>query len=432
MGEDRSALASVWAVVLPLGWAAAVGCAHTPTVTPLVGDPARPPSEAQVTRAWEDASEVFARHDAAGAWDGEACRESLAAFEAIRTGDGAQDARAVYMSGLVAERCGNEDGARRLYERSVELDPELCEPRTALAARLMERGRSVEARAALEAAIARNARCAPAYLNLAVLQSEDPDQREAAIDSLRRALASRSDYLPALNQMALVYLAMSEARPELLDLAAVVCRQAQLVDDAYAPIYNTWALIDVARGDVTAAVAKLARARALDPSLFEAHMNFGQLTLSQRAYEDAARAFGEARALRPESYDAAVGLGVALRGLRRPDEAEASYRAALEIDAARAEAWFDLAVLYHEHRDGTVEQLRQAEAYLEEFVRRARGVGRPSQTLERTLEETLRWCHDPPARRRRVTCHRGRAQSLHDALVLHGAREDAERPAYTR
>ena len=70
MGEDRSALASVWAVVIPLGWAAAVGCAHTPTVTPLVGDPPRPPSEAQVTRAWEDASEVFARHDAAGAWDG--------------------------------------------------------------------------------------------------------------------------------------------------------------------------------------------------------------------------------------------------------------------------------------------------------------------------------------------------------------------------
>ena len=49
--------------------------------------------------------------------NGEACRESLAAFEAIRTGDGEQDARAVYMSGLVAERCGNEDGAREDAER---------------------------------------------------------------------------------------------------------------------------------------------------------------------------------------------------------------------------------------------------------------------------------------------------------------------------
>ncbi|MEQ8890021.1 MAG: tetratricopeptide repeat protein [Sandaracinaceae bacterium] len=410
--------------------AMALGCVHTPQVRTPPGD-SPPVAAEEVTRAWEDASAVFARHDAAGAWDGEACRASLTAFERIRTREGRQDPRAVYMSGLVAERCGNEDGARQLYERAVELDPALCEARTALGVGLMERGETAAARAAFEETLRQDARCAPAYLNLAILQSENPAERAAAVDSLRRALAVRADYLPALNQMALVYLGWSEERPELLDLAAVVCRQAQLIDEGYAPIYNTWALIEVARGDLTAAVAKLSRARQLDPSLFEAHMNFGQLTLSQRAYEDAAQAFAAARELRPSSYDAAIGLGVSLRGLRRPEDAEASYRAALEIDEARPEAWFDLAVLYQEHRDGTVAQLQQAEGFLAKFVRRARrGEGHAA-----VLEDTLRWCSDAQdgrARRRRSTCQRGRAQNIHDALVIHVARAETDRPPWTR
>ena len=420
----REASSGLACVVMACAWM--VGCAHG---TEIIRPPEPPlterPSEAELAR-WEDASALFAQNEAAGDWDGEACHQTLAAFESISE-DG-QRAQAVYMSGLVAQRCGNEDGARRLFGRALELDEALCEARVALALMEMDDDHVDRARAAFERAVELDNQCASAYVNLAALQARHPGQREAAVANLRRALAVRADYLPALDQLARVYLEWGDERPELLRLAEVVCRQAQLIDETYAPIYNTWALIDLAQGDPTAAAAKLDRAVTLDPTFYAAWMNFGQVTLSQRAYEDAARAFGRARELRPSSYDAAVGLGVALRGLTRSEEAEASYRAALEIDEDRAEAWFDLAVLYHEHRQGSVEQLRQALSFLDQFVRRAQR----EPSLGDALEETARWCPERAgsARRRASTCRPGRAQVIVTSLELLG--EDVDAPGWVQ
>jgi len=401
-----------------------LGCAPGLAVIP---PPDQPPPESPVSQVdverWERASEIFARNDASGEWDGDACHETLAAFERVA---GAQDrARAVYMSGLVAERCGNPESARSLFTRALRLEPGLCEAQVGLAVMDLEQGRDGDARERFEIAVREDNRCAPAYVNLATLQARNPGEREAAIANLRRALAVRSDYLPALNQMARIYLAWSEDRAEMLPLAEVVCRQAQLLDADYAPIYNTWALIDLAQGDLTAAAAKLHRAVTIDPSFYEAWMNFGQLTLSQRAYTDAARAFTRARELRPSSYDAVIGLGVAMRGLSQPEEAEASYRAALALDDDRAEAYFDLAVLYHEHREGTVEQLRQALEMLGEFVQRAQG----ETELSETIQATLRWCGETTARRRSA-CRPGRAEVITRSLDLLG--HPVDRPQWTR
>ena len=439
MSGGRAVSAStIRATLASLASVSMLACAHVTPPPPL--PPATEgtgPTPPEVVAAWESAADVFARNDAAGGWDGEACRETLAAFERVSearnlalVGRGAdasrvQDPRAVYMSGLVAERCGNADGARQLFSRALELEPSLCEARVAIGLADLDAGHPGQAREAFEQAIAGDPRCAPAYVNLAVL--ETGTDRDEALANLRRALSVRADYLPALNQMALVYLDAADEEPRLLDLAEVVCRQAQLIDPSWAPLYNTWALIDVAQGDITGAAAKLERAMQLDPRHFEAHMNFGQITLSQRAYADAARAFERAREIRPGSYDAALGLGVALRGLSRPDEAEAMYRAALTIDERRPEAYFDLAILYQEHRDGTLQQLAQAETFLHEFVERARGEAR----FAAVMQDVLRWCGDaPPSRRARATCSRGRVQSIHDALDILGTA--SPRPDWTR
>lgn len=409
------------ACVVTCAWL--IGCGHT-----VIQDPERPrtpePPSPEELAAWDDAVELFAGHEGARDWDGEACRETLGAFEQVSERRQGQNARAVYMMGLVAERCGSPDRAHDLYTRALELEDTLCEARVALALEHQRAGRTEQARAGYELAIGDDNLCAPAYVNLAALQAEQPAQREAAIANLRRALAAHSDYLPAFDQLAQIYLAASEEQPALLDLAEVVCRQAQMIDPEYAPIHNTWALIDIARGDLTAAAAKLARATELDPRLFEAWMNFGQLTLSQRAYEDAARAFAAARELRPNSYDAAIGAGVSLRGLSHPEDAERMYRAALEIDEDRPEAWFDLAVLYQEHRGGTVEDLDQAHTYLREFVSRAQRTDRFAEQVE----EVLRWC--APARgrraRRAARCQMGRVQNVLQSLVL--LRNETDQP----
>jgi tetratricopeptide (TPR) repeat protein len=407
-------------------WSSSVlllACAHAPPIA-IVDVPDEPTPE--VVAQWEEASELFARLDREGRWDGEACHAALAAFERANVRAGGRLARAVYMAGLISARCGNDEGARNLYRTALELDPSLCEARVAIGVEHMAAGRLRIAQESFEEAIARDGRCATGYVNLAILQTETPSLREEALANLRRALAVQADDLRALDQIARIYLAESENAPQLLDLAEVVCRQAQLLDPDYAPIYNTWGLIDVAQGELTSAVAKFARATELDPRLFAAHMNFGQITLSQRAYEDAARAFARAHELRPESYDAAVGLGVARRGLRDPSRAEQAYRAAIEIDADRPEAYFDLAVLYQEHRDGSVEDFTQAEAFLRQFVERARREARFSDEVQ----EALRWCEETPRRGRRASCRPGRALVLHQTLVLLGAREERARPAW--
>lgn len=396
------------------------GCGASTSGRRIV-DPLPPPSEAEVAAMFEGASSIYARHEATGTWDGDACRETLAGFERLQAR--AESAEAHYMSGLTSARCGNEEEAARFYERALSVDPTLCEARVAQGVALLEDGETERAAATFERAVEADLRCAPAYVNLARIRSDDPATRPAALAHLRRALAVRADYLPALDRLALFYYQGSEEAPNLLDLAEMVCRQTQMIAPEHAPLYNTWALVDLARGDLTAAAAKFRRAIALDPGFFEAQMNFGQLTLSQRAYADARAAFEAARRLRPGSYDAVIGAGVAQRGLAAPEEAEQLYIAAREIDPHRPEAYFNLAVLYQEHRDGTVAQLQQAERYLAEFVRRAGGQPR----FEATLAETTRWCA-PNARR----CAQGRAQTLHQSLVLLGARQDGARPAYLR
>ncbi len=407
------------------------GCAHG---TGVVVEPpdwrVQTPSTEQAVARFEEATQLFAELDR-GEWDGEACHRALAAFEHANEAMGGRSGRAVYMSGLVASRCGNADGATQLYSRAIELEPALCEPRVAIGLAELDRGHRAEARRAFEAAVRNDNRCAPGYVNLAILQSESPDEHQAALANLRRALAVRADYMPALDWMALVYLSEADAHPEMLELAEVVCRQAQLVDPAYASIYNTWGLIDVERGELTRAAAHFARAAELDPRFFEAQMNFAELTLSQRAYEDAAGAFRQAHELRPRSYEAALGLGVALRGLRDPEAAESMYREALELDADRPEAYFDLAVLYHEHRDGSVEQLGQALGYLREFVQRAGGEPR----FRDTVREVTRWC-DPSPRgrhRRAPRCTPGRAQNILTARHFQqGGDGPVERPDWLR
>ncbi len=403
--------------------------------------PVTPEEEAELEAEARDAiahgSAEVARLDEEG-WDERSCEALDAHYARVRLPnrrsasghsmgpDPREDrelrARVAYMRGLVAGRCGEPDAARERYEAALELDDDFCAPRVALAAQAEAEGNPARSRALLQKVLRGDPRCGDAYVAMARVQRIHFGERAEAVSNLRRALAMEADDVRTLVELARVYWDWGREEPERLALAAVICRQAQLIDPTYAPLYDTWGLVDIARGDLTEASAKFAEARRLDPDLYEAHMNFGQLTLSQRAYTDAAEAFREARRLRPRSYDAAIGLGVALRGLGETEAAEERYREAAAIDDARPEAYFDLAILYQEHRGGTVEDLKHADAMLEAFVQRAKARGQHTDTLH----AVLRWCG---ARRR--SCRPGRAQNIHDTLVALGERAEDARPGWT-
>lgn len=378
---------------------------------------------------WTEGVALFTANETSG-WNEGACSATIAKFQAAVEAQGNNAfAEALYMIGLTHSRCGNESEARNFYTRTLRANEQMCNARVAIGLLDLEGGNAGQARQAFERSVRDDPQCTSGYTNLAIMQREQGGaQEEEALRNLRRALAIESDYLPAFNQMALLYYQRGkrEGGAASLDLAEIVCRQAQLIDRGYAPIYNTWGLVKIQKGDVIEALRYFERTIELDPQMFEAQMNFAQITLSFRGYEDARRAFAKAVELQPNNYEAHLGLGAALRGLEQFEPAKTEYERAVAIDANRPEAYFNLGILYHDYLSAAaadpIPPLQRGKSYYEQFVAKAQGNARYAETIETTTHR----CRDQEpgapqpsteaARRRRSQCRPGRIQ-LVDIMV---------------
>jgi len=356
---------------------------------------------------WESALEEFEANEKTG-WTAAKCDSTSKAFERVSEAQGGGFAEALYMSGLSLSRC-NDDGAYDFYEAALKVDSKFCKAHVAMGLRDLESGRLNQAKSTFEESIKDDPQCTSGYTNLAIVQRAQGDNDEA-LKNLRRALAIESDYLAAFNQMALLHYDRGrQGKPAELDLAEVVCRQAQMLDEGYAPIYNTWGLIKVYKGDVISALRYFQRAISLDPDLFEAQMNFGEVTISFRGYEDGREAFARAVTLQPESYDAIVGLGTALRGLGQFSEAQTQYERAREINGNRPEAYFNLGVLYQDYMSGSVSDLKKAKDYFSEFLKRA---GNAPEFRSSVKDVNTRCAQQSSKNRGAPKCRPGRMQNI--------------------
>ena len=72
--------------------------------------------------------------------------------------------------------------------------------------------------------------------------------------------------------------------------------------------------------------------------------------------------------LQPKNFEAAIGLGVALRGNKKIDEAEAQYNAAKGLDPSQGGSYFNLGLLYQEYKDGQKPSLQKAQDYYRQFL----------------------------------------------------------------
>jgi Tfp pilus assembly protein PilF len=200
---------------------------------------------------------------------------------------------------------------------------------------------------------------------------------DAAKANLERALAIDDSYMPAFNQMALYHLTKKN-----FELAALVATQAIQKNGAYAPIHNTAGLVQIQLGRVNLAVQFFQQAMRLDPSLFEAPMNFARVNLSVRGFEPAEKAFRRALAIRPNDYDAHLGLALALRGQITSDNAtqqisavRTELDACKKIDASRPDAYYNEGILIAEFEAKTSDHpkpaLVRAIASFEAFKTRA-------------------------------------------------------------
>lgn len=370
---------------------------------------------------WQEGLQAFAAAERAG-WNEERCDAVGEHFEEANSAQGGRFAEALYMSGLTHQRCRENNEAQAFFNRALQANERMCAARVSVGLAHLDANRDAEARQAFERAIRDDNQCTEAYVNLAVIQRQAGGaQVREALNNLRRALAIDSNYLPAFNQMALLYVDQAGENPQMLDLAAVVCRQAQQINRDYAPIYNTWGLINMKKNDIIQATAMFERAFSLDNTMFEAYLNFAQIVLGFRGYEDGERACRRAVELRPRNYDAHICLGMALRGLGRPEQAMEQYNAAKELDAQRAEAYFNIALIHHDYSGGSREDLLRARSVYQEFLQRAGNNQRYRDAVEQ-VNHRCRRLSQSQRRRRRTSriyppdCRPGRLQLIEDSL----------------
>ena len=377
---------------------------------------------------WKEATAAFEAADKAG-WNGDNCDSVSETFRDANKKQGGKFAESVYMQGLVADRCGKTDEALKQYNAALAIDSKLCGARVGLGIDAFKKGSEAQAFASFEQAVRNDARCTEGYVNLAMMQmARSGASSEDALNNLRRALAIDAQFLPAFNQMALLFLGRAQDDKKMLDLAGVVCRQAQLINANYAAIYNTWGLINVKKESVFDALRMFEKAAQLNAKNFEAHMNFGQITLSFRGYEDARKAFTTAVELNPKSYDARVGLDAALRGLNDAEGAKKQDEEAKGIAATRPEAYFNLGILYQDFMSGSVADMKTALSYYDQFVQRAGG----NAALKPVVDDIERRCGNEDAKKKRKsskTCRPGRRQNIQLAIEAMAAMAEMEKQA---
>lgn len=387
------------------------------------------------------AVETMVGHDKAADWNDAACSEVAKKFEdAASEQKSKKFPEATYNAGLAWQRCGNDKEARAHFTKALADDPKFHYAKVQLA--LYDyKGNSNEdaAISTLQQAVTdAQFQNVPALVNLAMFQmqrdsesagSDCKNDMDCAKRNLQRALAIDDAYMPAFNQLALYYFQQAKKRAgavkssqkggrgrqiatnaaiakradvQQLELAALVCSQAIRKNPNYAPIHNTAGLIQNELGQVNSAVAEFATAAKLDPKFFEAQMNYAAVNLSFRGFEQAATAYKKALEMRPNDYDAHLGLALALRGPIQATDAnyeqevaavQAELDACKKLDANRPDAFYNEGILVQEFKakagagkDATKAALRQAKGIFQTFTDKAQGKAEYDGAVKRSKE----------------------------------------------
>lgn len=342
---------------------------HTPTPVP----PGPPPIRRHYGLV-QVLDEVIAI-DKQNAWSPEIC---ATAIEKARYAEPNARGLQNYVAGVVFDRCGRKEDAKKEMERAAtQLSKGSPERATAMLwltlGELNERGDPW-----LETAAERlrgivvdvQFRHADVLLELARVQLRmsrqrgDDALREEARKNILRAIAVDSAQ-PALRVELVRYHLEEAGVPSLvssvalapedsprrrlaLQRASIVAEGALKVFPEHAPLHYAKGRVASAQGIFDKAADAFAKAAELDPSLVEAHLALGSTFLQLRLVEPAVTAFRGALAHDAKRYEALLGLGIALRAGGTPaglDEAVKLVERAMALAPERAPAHFEAALI---------------------------------------------------------------------------------------
>jgi tetratricopeptide (TPR) repeat protein len=138
-----------------------------------------------------------------------------------------------------------------------------------------------------------------------------------------------------------------------------------------AVVHNTLGLVELKRKNISPAITQFRKAVDMNPGFNEARLNLAALSLNNRDYKTAEENFRAVLTSQPKNYEASIGLGVALRGGKKIDEAETQYNEAQKLDPSNPSSYFNIGLLYQEYKDGQKPTLQKAQSYYRQFLSKA-------------------------------------------------------------
>ncbi len=270
--------------------------------------------------------------------------------------------------GVIAYLDGEDEVAIDAYGKALAINRAHTPTLLGRAEAHRRAGRSKDARADYEA-------------GLRALDEDDPTRRDAAarLASLLRDFGQFDDAVAVLRdtvrlsginakiytELGLIYI--RQKRPELAQLVLAKAIELDAKDPA---VYNALALLAMRQGKAQDAFIRFEQAVSIDANYTDARFNKAMVLLDAG---DHARAKAELAAVvekRPDDHAAAVGLGIAYRGLKDFGEAKRVWDRVIK-DAprrsdARADALWNIAILRLDFQQDVATGKADLERYLQE------------------------------------------------------------------
>jgi cytochrome c-type biogenesis protein CcmH/NrfG len=396
---------TTWAAIASLLASAAVGCggggggtgptgphAIDKTTGKAITDSKGNAISIDAANKFKSGLDAMAQHDKANDWNNASCESTAELFlDAAKEQGDKQFSEAIYNAGLTYQRCKKTAEAKKYFQQVLQRDPKFHRARAQLALysfaesgeKNVDQAIAEMRQAAITDAQFKNVE---ALVNLAMLymkrgnqvaDNDGANDFQRAKKYIQSALAVDDAFMPAFNQLAIYYLETAKQKAgrdakrrvatnagkekkvdsQAMELAALVCSQAIRKNPNYAPIFNTAGMIQVELGNLNSAVQAFNTARKLDPDFYEAQMNFAAVNLQFRGFAQAEEAYRAAVKMKPQDFDAHLGLALALRGQiddanfdQMVAAASAELEAAKKIAPDRAETYYNEAILTQEYK----------------------------------------------------------------------------------
>ncbi len=253
-----------------------------------------------------------------------------------------KNADAQYNVGLAKLIKGDYTGAAASWNKALQVNAGHLASQAQLAGLQIRRGQTDAAIAKLEAIIKKDRFQAEAR-NLLSAYEIGKKNYKGAIKHSRNALLGDRENVNTLLNVAIAYY-----EQELYDQAGLIAESTLKKVPTAASLENVLGLVFLRRDDSRSATDHFSKALKLNPANRDARLNLAALELAYGNFESALPRLEQEIEVDPRNHVLVASRGVALRGLKKFDEAAQAYKAAQKLQPRYSEADYNMCIMHHQ------------------------------------------------------------------------------------